>query len=184
MVGDRNQGGRVAQTVTPTDVEVFFDKDDLIVSKTDVKGRITYANRTFCETCGYSEAELLGAPHSIIRHPDMPRAVFKLLWDTLFEGREVFAYVKNMARSGAYYWVFAHVTPSFDRDKKIIGFHSNRRLPDPKIVKRAIEPVYAAVLQEERRHINGQVALAAGFKMVGDFLQSTNKSYDEFIFSL
>ena len=60
----------------------------------------------------------MGQPHSIIRHPDMPRAVFKLLWDTLFEGREVFAYVKNMAKSGDYYWVFAHVTPSFDQDKK------------------------------------------------------------------
>ena len=183
MTGGRNQGCSVGQTVTPSDIEVFFNKGDLIVSKTDVKGRITYANRTFCDICGYSEAELLGAPHSIIRHPDMPRAVFKLLWDTLFEGREVFAYVKNMARSGAYYWVFAHVTPSFDLDKKIIGFHSNRRVPDPKIVA-TIAPVYSAVLQEERRHHNGQAALAAGFKMVGDFLQSKNMSYDEFIFSL
>ena len=174
----------VAQTVTPTDVEVFFDKDDLIVSKTDVKGRITYANRTFCGIAGYSEADLLGQPHSIIRHPDMPRAVFKLLWDTLFEGREVFAYVKNMAKNGDYYWVFAHVTPSFDQDKKIVGFHSNRRVPDPNIVKSAIEPVYSAVLQEERRHHNGQASLAAGFKLVVDFLQSKNMTYDEFIFSL
>jgi PAS domain S-box-containing protein len=149
-----------------------------------VKGRITYANRTFCQVAGYSEADLLGQPHSIIRHPDMPRAVFKLLWDTLFEGREIFAYVKNMAKNGNYYWVFAHVTPSFDRDKQIIAFHSNRRVPDPKIVKTAIEPVYAAVLQEERRHRNGQAALAAGIKMVGDFLQAKNMSYDEFIFSL
>ena len=183
MVFSRNQGGRVVQTVTPTDVEVFFDKDDIIVSKTDVKGRITYANQTFCKIAGYSEAELLGQPHSIIRHPDMPRAVFKLLWDTLFEGREVFAYVKNMARSGDYYWVFAHVTPSFDQNKKIIGFHSNRRVPDPKIVA-TIAPVYSTVLQEERRHHNGQAALAAGFKMVGDFLQSKKMTYDEFIFSL
>jgi len=79
----------VAHAITPTDVEAFFDKDDIIVSKTDVKGRITYANQTFCQIAGYSEAELMGQPHSIIRHPDMPRAVFKLLWDQILAGREV-----------------------------------------------------------------------------------------------
>jgi PAS domain S-box-containing protein len=177
-------GSVVGQSVMPTDVELFFDKGDIIVSKTDLKGRITYANQTFCQIAGYSEAELMGQPHSIIRHPDMPRAVFKLLWDTLFEGREVFAYVKNMARNGAYYWVFAHVTPSFDQSKKIIGFHSSRRVPDRKIIKTEIIPVYSAVLQEERRHRNGKDALAASFKLIADVLQSKNISYDEFIFSL
>jgi PAS domain S-box-containing protein len=176
--------GRMSKYITPTDVEVFFDQDDIIVSKTDPKGRITYANRTFCQIAGYSEAELLGQPHNIIRHPDMPRAVFKLLWDTLFEGREVFAYVKNMAKSGDYYWVFAHVTPSFDRNKKIVGFHSSRRVPDRKTVETAIIPVYSAMLNEERRHRNGQAALAASFKMVVDLLKSKNMPYDEFIFSL
>jgi PAS domain S-box-containing protein len=174
----------MVQTTTPTNVEAFFDKNDIIVSKTDLKGRITYANQTFCHIAGYSEAELMGQPHSIIRHPDMPRAVFKLLWDTLLEGREVFAYVKNMAKNGSYYWVFAHVTPSFDPDKKIIGFHSSRRVPDRKILEAAIIPVYAAVLQEERRHRNGQTALSASFKVVVEFLKSKNMTYDEFIFSL
>src|SRR5690349_19372657 len=69
--------------IAPTNVEVFFDKDDIIVSKTDLKGHITYANKTFCEIAGYTEREVVGQPHSIIRHPEMPRAVFKLLWDTL-----------------------------------------------------------------------------------------------------
>jgi PAS domain S-box-containing protein len=168
----------------PTDVEVFFDKNDIIVSKTDLKGRITYANRTFCQVAGYAEPELLGRPHSIIRHPDMPRAVFKLMWDMLLEGREIFAYVKNIAKNGNYYWVFAHITPSFDHDKKIVGFHSSRRIPDRKIVETAIIPVYSAVLQEEQRHHNGQAALAAGFKVVVDLLKSNNLTYDEFIFSL
>src|ERR1019366_945835 len=136
------QGNGMGHTVTPTDAEVLFDKDDIIVSKTDLKGRITYANQTFCQIAGCSEAELMGQPHSIIRHPDMPRAVFKLLWDTLLEGREVFAYVKNMAKSGNYYWVFAHVTPSFDQNKRIIGFHSSRRVPDPETIKTAITPIY------------------------------------------
>jgi hypothetical protein len=114
----------------------------------------------------------------------MPLAVFKLLWDTLIEGREIFAYVKNMAKSGDYYWVFAHVTPSFDKDRNIIGFHSNRRVPEPKIVKNTIVPLYAAVLNAERQHQNGQKALAAGFDFVVDFLKSQGTSYDALVFSL
>ncbi len=97
------------QDITRTGKEVFFDRDHFIVSKTDLKGRITYVNRAFCAIAGYGEGELLGAPHSIIRHPDMPRAVFKLLWDRLAEGCEVFAQVKNLTRNGDFYRVFAHV---------------------------------------------------------------------------
>lgn len=174
----------MTQKAQPTDQEIFFAEHDLIVSKTDLKGRITYANRTFCRMAGYAEGELLGRPHSIIRHPDMPRAVFKLLWDTLFEGREVFAYVKNIARNGNFYWVFAHVTPSYDIDRKIIGFHSNRRVPSRHVIERTISPLYARVLEEERRHKNGQSALAAGHVLLSNVLQSTGKSYDSFIFSL
>jgi len=170
--------------IVPTATEVFFRDEDIIVSKTDLKGRITYANQTFCNIAGYSEAELLGQPHSIIRHPDMPRAVFKLLWDTIMEGREIFAYVKNMAKSGNYYWVFAHVTPSYDKSRNIVGFHSNRRVPDPKIVKNTIAPLYAAVLKEERKHQNGQKELAAGFEFLVNFLKSNNTTYDALIFSL
>jgi PAS domain S-box-containing protein len=174
----------MAKHVMSTDEEVFFDQNDIIVSRTDLKGRITYANRTFCDIAGYAESELLGQPHNIIRHPDMPRAVFKLLWDVILDGREVFAYVKNLAKSGAYYWVFAHVTPSFDHRGRIASFHSSRRVPDRNILETTIIPLYAAVLQEERRHRNGQAELAAGFAMVIDHLKSKNMTYDEFIFSL
>lgn len=170
--------------VTPTDTEVFFREDELIVSKTDLKGRLTYVNRLFCRIADYEESELLGKPHSLIRHPDMPRAVFKLLWDTIIEGREIFAYVKNMTKRGDYYWVLAHVTPSYDQDKNIIGYHSNRRVPNHDVVKNTIVPLYSAVLQEEHRHKNGQQALAAGFDFLSNFLKSRNTTYDELIFSL
>jgi PAS domain S-box-containing protein len=170
--------------VTPTNNEVFFDKGDIIVSKTDLKGRLTYANRTFCDIAGYSEAELIGQPHSIIRHPDMPRAVFKLLWDTVLQGREIFAYVKNMNKSGHFYWVLAHVTPSFDQDRNVIGFHSNRRVPDPRVVNDAIVPLYAEVRRVEDSHQNGQKSLAAGFEHLINFVKSRNTTYDELIFSL
>ena len=121
-------------------------EDDIIVSKTDLKGRITYANQSFCHIAGYTEAELLGQPHSIIRHPDMPRAVFKLLWDTVLDRREIFAYVKNMARNGDYYWVFAHVTPSYDAKGSVIGFHSSRRVPDRNVLTKTIIPLYTDIL--------------------------------------
>jgi len=163
---------------------VFFNDDEIIVSKTDLKGRMTYVNQTFCHIAGYTEAELLGQPHSMIRHPDMPRAVFKLLWDTVIEGREIFAYVKNMAKSGDYYWVLAHVTPSYDKDHKIVGYHSNRRVPDPRIVNNTVVPLYASVLEEEKAHRNGQQALASSFEFLVNFVKSRNTTYDALIFSL
>ena len=101
-------------TVAPTGRERVFGEDEIIVSKTDLQGRITYANSVFLRVAGYAEEDVLGQPHSMIRHPGMPRAVFKLLWETIAGGREIFAYVKNLARDGDHYWVFAHVTPSFD----------------------------------------------------------------------
>jgi PAS domain S-box-containing protein len=173
-----------ARNVAPTRTEVFFDEADIIVSKTDLKGRITYANRTFCEIASYTEREILGQPHSLIRHPDMPRAVFKLLWDTLQEGREIFAYVKNMGRTGDYYWVFAHVTPSYDMTGKIIGYHSNRRVPDRKVLEHAIIPLYAELLREEQRHKNGKESLAAASAMLDQFVRARNMGYDQLVFSL
>jgi PAS domain S-box-containing protein len=173
----------VKPAVAPTGVEVFFDADDIIVSKTDLKGRITYANKVFSDICGYSEAELIGQPHSIVRHPDMPRCVFKLLWDTLAEGREIFAYVKNMTRKGDSYWVFAHVTPSFDAAERVIGYHSNRRVPDRRVVA-ALEPVYAQLRDVESQHRNGKDGLAAGTQYLLDFVKAKNVSYDQLVFSL
>ncbi|HUI98294.1 MAG TPA: PAS domain-containing protein [Xanthobacteraceae bacterium] len=177
-------GGATARGVRPTNTEVHFDTGEVIVSKTDVKGRITYANTVFCQVSGFALPELVGAPHSIVRHPDMPRAIFKLLWDTILEGREVFAYVKNMTRTGDYYWVFAHVTPSFSRDGQIVGFHSNRRVPERAPLERIIIPLYADLLREEARHRNAKDGLAASYRQLIDFVASQKMKYDELIFSL
>jgi PAS domain S-box-containing protein len=174
----------MATRPSPTNVERFFDAHEIIVSKTDLKGRMTYVNQTFCHISGYSEREMLGEPHSVIRHPDMPRAVFKFLWDTILDGREVFAYVKNMTKTGDFYWVFAHVTPSFDSAGNIIGFHSNRRVPDRKVVTNVMTPLYADLLREEARHRNGKDALAAGYARLLEFVASKQVSYAELIFSL
>ena len=167
--------------VTLTGNERFFNDDEIIVSKTDLKGRVTYANEVFLRVAGYKEHEMLGQPHSIIRHPDMPRSVFKLLWDTIEDGREIFAYVINRARNGDHYWVYAHVTPSWDRNGKLIGYHSNRRVPDRDIVEGDIIPLYKAIREKEASFANRKDGMMAGIEMVIDLLASKGVAYDEFV---
>lgn len=166
-----------------TGVERFFEKDEIIVSKTDLKGVITYANKVFQRVAGYTEAELMGQPHSIVRHEAMPRCVFKLLWDTLESGNEIFAYVVNKAKNGDHYWVFAHVTPSFDSQGNIIGYHSSRRVPERSAIA-AVEPLYKTLLDVEAGHENRKEGMAASFAAVVDLLTTNNIGYDEFVFSL
>lgn len=157
--------------------------DELIVSKTDLHGRITYANDTFRRISGYTRAELLGAPHSLIRHPDMPRCVFQLLWDELHAEREVFAFVKNLAKDGACYWVFAHVTPSYDASGKVVGYHSNRRAPQRSAIQ-ALEPIYARLCAVEAAQNDVKSAIAASMRALHEALASTGKDYGELVFSL
>ena len=166
-----------------TGVERTFDADELIVSKTDLKGRITYANRVFLRIADYTEDEVLGQPHSIIRHPHMPRCVFQLLWERIQAGREIFAYVVNAAKNGDHYWVIAHVTPSFDGDNKVAGFHSNRRRPSPKQIS-AIKPVYDALLTEEKRVEDRRAGLAASSALFKQMLEKKGVEYDAFVLSI
>jgi PAS domain S-box-containing protein len=171
------------RVATPTGRERFFSEDEIIVSKTDLTGKITYANQVFLRVAGYSEAEVLGQPHSFVRHPDMPRSVFKLLWDTIQRREEVFAYVVNLAKNGDHYWVFAHVTPTFGPDGSIVGYHSNRRTPDRAGLAK-IQPIYAALREAERCHTDKRQALEAGVALLGSTLERAGMPYDEFVFSL
>ena len=167
-----------------TGKERFFRDDELIVSKTDMKGHITYANDVFMKLAGYTERELLGAPHSLIRHPFMPRAVFKLLWDTLEAKKEIFAYVVNQAKGGDHYWVFAHVTPSFDDAGNIIAYHSNRRVPERRILEQTIIPLYSQLLEIEDKTANRKEGMMNAFSAVVDLLKQKGVSYEELVFSL
>ena len=169
--------------IQPTGRERTFPEDEIIVSKTDPKGIITYANRTFLNVALYSETEILGQPHSIVRHPDMPRCVFKLLWDTIERGSEIFAYVKNMAKNGDHYWVFAHVTPTFDPARKIIGYHSSRRRPDAHQIVIA-EGLYRQLKQEENKYHDWKKGMEAATKMLLQAVAEKKMEYDEFVFSI
>jgi PAS domain S-box-containing protein len=169
--------------IIPTQVERFFPEDEIIVSKTDVKGHITYANQTFLKIAGYTEAEVLGKAHNIIRHPDMPRCVFKLLWDTLRMRQEIFAYVKNMSKNGDHYWVFAHVTPTFDANEQVIGYHSSRRVPERKQVD-LFTDIYRQLLEEERRFPDWRQGMESSMQMMVNLLASKQMDYEEFVFSV
>lgn len=113
------------------DEEVKWDKTKTIVSKTDVYGTILYANSVFSETCEYNTIELVGEPHNIIRHPDMPKVAFKVLWDALKKGENFHAIVKNLTRTGRYYWVITDFTIDKDDTGAITGYTARRKaVPD------------------------------------------------------
>lgn len=152
--------------------------DDFIVSKTDKKGRITYVNKIFMDMAEYTEDELLGKPHSVVRHKDMPKAIFKYLWNTIEKKEECFAYVINSTKKGNDYWVFANVTASLDISGNIIGYYSVRRKPNPKALETII-PLYREMLRVEKSS-----GIDASFKVLTDVLQEKGVSYDEFIISL
>lgn len=167
----------------PTGREASFRRDEIIVSKTDLKGRITYCNDVFERVSGFAEGELIGQPHSIIRHPQMPRCIFKLLWDTIQAKREIFAYVNNMARNGDHYWVLAHVTPSLDGAGTILGYHSNRRLPDRGAVAKA-DALYRELKAVEDRPDNRKDGMLAGHDHLVGLLKNKGIGYDQFVLSL
>ncbi len=169
--------------ITPTTHEIILREDDLIVSKTDAVGLLTYCNPIFIEFSGYTEKELLGKQHNIIRHPDMPRAVFALLWQTIKGGDEFMGYLKNMSHDGSFYWVFATVTPSYKTNsKEIIGFFSVRRKPD-KAKLQIIEPLYKEMLAAENR-VGRTEATQAGIAVLQKTNQTTEQDYRDFILSI
>lgn len=117
-----------SRDVPVVDIEEPYPDGRLIVSRTDPDGIITHVNQSFVDMSGFSEAELLGTPHHILRHPDMPPAAFKGLWDTIKAGNRWQGYVKNLRKDGRFYWVYATVIPNL-RHGKLIGYTSVRRKP-------------------------------------------------------
>lgn len=165
-----------------TQQEYDYPADQAIVSVTDLKGRITYCNNAFVSASGFTRDELLGQPHNIIRHPDMPRAAFQLVWDTIKAGREVFAYVKNMSKDGGFYWVFTHITPDFSPRGDIVGYTSVRRCPKRDALEK-VAPVYRQMVEAEKA-AGARDAIKAGTAVLVDLLKQTGMSYEQLVFSL
>ncbi len=163
------------QSITPTGQEKRLGADDFIISKTDTKGKITYCNRIFIDLAGYSEIQLLGKPHSIVRHPDMPKLIFKLLWDRVKAKKEIFAFVKNLCKDGGHYWVYANVTASTDTNGRVIGYYSVRRKPSANGLA-AVEKLYATLLSKEK---SGGINESSRY--MDKLLDEKGVSYDEYI---
>jgi PAS domain S-box-containing protein len=169
--------------IKPTGIECPFGDEELIVTKADLKGRITHANDVFLRVSKYSLKDVIGAPHSLIRHPDMPRCAFKLLWDTIQAKKEVFACLLNMASDGDHYWVLAHVTPIVDAEQNIIGYHSNRRKPTPAQIEKA-KQFYATLRAAESRSDSCKDGMLLGYELLMSTLENKALNYDELVFAV
>jgi len=170
------------QSITPTQVEHKMGADDFIVSKTDLKGRITYANRIFMKLGQYPLESLLNTQHNIVRHPGMPRGVFKMLWETLKQGDEFFGFIKNMCANGDYYWVFANVTADLNVNGQLQGYYSVRRQP-PESALAIIKPVYQEMLSIEKR-LGSKEGPDKSIAYLNQVLDEKSISYQEFALSL
>lgn len=158
---------------TPLNEEIQLDPKRYIVSETDAKGKITYCNNYFKEISGYSEEELIGSPHNIIRHPDMPKVVFKLLWETISQGKNINAVVKNLAKDGRYYWIFTEFEIRKDTDTgTIIGYHASRKTISKHVIE-VIANLYAELLEIEKKD-----GVEASQEALVNFLKSKGKEVE------
>lgn len=132
----------------PGCMEVEVPQDELIVSHTNLYGIITYANDTFADISGFEVEELIGQPHNIVRHPDMPRSLFQNLWETVRNGKIWLGYVKNLRKDGGYYWVYAQVSQLFDKQGNLIGYKS-LRAPVDAAKRYELEQSYARLKEME-----------------------------------
>ncbi|OCK43393.1 hypothetical protein BA195_01430 [Tenacibaculum soleae] len=161
------------------DEEIKWDKTQIISSKTDANGTILYMNDAFEAVSEYNKIELIGEPHNIIRHPDMPKVVFKVLWESLKQGENIHAIVKNLTRSGRYYWVITDFTIDKDERGKITGY-TGRRKALPNSVVEKIEPLYKTLLDIETA--KSEAASELYFKAY--LKEEIGKSYDDFVVDL
>ncbi len=161
---------------TPVNKEVAWDKTKTIMSKTDAKGVIEYVNQVFMDVAGYTEGELIGKPHNVIRHPDMPKTIFKILWDNIQKGINFHAIVKNLAKSGEYYWVITDFDIIRDPSGQIINYMGRRTSVPTETIEKHIAPLYQKILQAEQAG-----GVEAGEQFFQQFLKDQGKDYLTYI---
>ena len=161
---------------TPSDREVDWNKTKVLLSKTDTKGTILYANEAFIDVSGYDEFELIGHAHNIIRHPDMPKVIFKFLWDSIKSSQNIHAIIKNMSKTGRYYWVITDFKIIADTDGEIVGYFGTRKSVPEEIIVKFIEPLYKKLL-----HIEEASGVHASEEYLIGFLEERKKTYMEYV---
>jgi PAS domain S-box-containing protein len=169
--------------VVPTGVLRTFDPDEMLVTKTNDQDLIVYANDAFQRVSGYTEDEILGQTHDILRHPDMPRGLATQLNAMIRDGRELLVYIPQLAKDGATYWVLAHVTPSRDENGRLVGDHSHDRSPHPSAVAE-MSAFYAQLLTEERRHADPAAGKAASARLCEELLAAMGMTFEQYVWSI
>lgn len=176
---DENLDSKKIERPIPVDREVVWDKTKTIMSKTDLFGTIEYANDIFVEVSGYEDYELMAHPHNIIRHPDMPKVVFKVLWDNIKQGNQFHGVVKNLAKSGRYYWVITNFEYDRDDEGNIVNYIARRKAVPQEVITNHIQPLYTKLLQIEKAS-----GVEASEKYLKGFLQEEGISYVDLITNL
>ena len=176
MIRDYRDIELTVERPTPIDKEVGWNKSQVVISETDVYGRITNVNDVFCNVCGYSPEEMIGQPHSIIRHPDMPKLVFKLLWDNLKVGNNFIGIIKNLAKSGEYYWVITDFEMRRDATGNITHYIARRKSVPKAVIENYVAPLYETLLKLEK--VGGMELSSRFFK---NYLAKQGKDYIDFI---
>ena len=176
MIRDYRDIELTVERPTPIDKEVGWNKSQVVISETDVYGRITNVNDVFCNVCGYSPDEMIGQPHSIIRHPDMPKLVFKLLWDNLKVGNNFIGVIKNLAKSGEYYWVITDFEMRRDATGNITHYIARRKSVPKAVIENYVAPLYQTLLKLEK--VGGMELSSRFFK---NYLAKQGKDYIDFI---
>ncbi len=161
--------------VTPINKEIILDPNKSIMSKTDSKGIIEFANDYFMEISGYEEFELMGQPHNVIRHPDMPKLIFKIMWQELKKGNSIFALVKNLAKDGRYYWVLVNFEIKYNEEGEITSYYARRKAAPRKAIFE-IEKLYKKLRDIE---VNQNVNVA--YRYFVGLLEEQNISYEDYI---
>lgn len=156
----------------------IINENDFLVSKTDLKGRIIYCNQIFMDMAEYRESELISKPHNIIRHPDVPKAIFRYLWQEIPQKQEVFAYIINRSKNGNDYWVYANITASTDERGEITDYYSVRRKPNERALETII-PLYKQMIKAQNND-----GIDASFNILATLLKQKGATYNEFIISL
>ena len=176
MINDYREIELTVERPTPIDREVVWNKSQVVISEADVYGRITNVNDVFSNVCGYSPDEMIGQPHSIIRHPDMPKLIFKLLWDNLKAGNNFIGVIKNLAKSGEYYWVITDFEMRRDTMGNITHYIARRKSVPKAVIENYVAPLYQTLLKLEK--VGGMELSARFFK---NYLAKQGKDYIDFI---
>ncbi|TPN85413.1 PAS domain-containing protein [Aquimarina algicola] len=166
---------KILKRPEPINVEIALDDKKMIMSKANPKGIIEYANDYFIEICGYEEHELIGQPHNAVRHPDMPKVIFKLLWEHLNAKKNIHAIIKNLAKDGRYYWVITDFDVKTDDTGEIVSFVARRKAPPRETIEK-IDHLYKKILSVEQAS-----GIEVAEKYLFGFLEEKNMTYDQYI---